>query len=158
MLCNEKYAGTFVYCRSTWPLGGGRTRNSPNEWVRVEGAIDPIIDRDMFATAQSLLNRWAFTNNELLYYLTAAWCTAGYLSAPRLNRNKFVPTPVTYRARFGSLSNAYRLVGYRAVHAYMYSKDGDQIRRMHHNLICRLTSTAHYTVGMIIFSEDKQVL
>jgi DNA invertase Pin-like site-specific DNA recombinase len=29
MLCNEKYAGTFVYCRSTWPLGGSRTRNPP---------------------------------------------------------------------------------------------------------------------------------
>ena len=76
MLGNEKYAGTFVYCRSTWPLGGGRTRNSPNEWVRVEGAVEPIIDREMFITAQSLKNRWAFTNNELLDHLTAAWCTA----------------------------------------------------------------------------------
>jgi hypothetical protein len=108
--------------------------------------------------AQGLLNRWAFTNNELLDHLTAAWCTAGYLSAPRLNRNKFAPTPVTYRERFGSLSNAYRLVGYRAVHAYRYSKAGDKIRRTHRNLICRLTSTAHYNAGTIIFSEDKQVL
>jgi len=158
MLCNEKYAGTFVYCRSTWPLGGGRTRNSPNEWVRVEGAVEPIIDRDTFITAQSLKNRWAFTNNELLDHLTAAWCTAGYLSAPRLNKNKFAPVPVTYRDRFGSLMNAYRLVGYKSVHAYRYSKAGDQIRCMHRNLICRLTSTAHYTAGTTIFSEEKQVI
>ena len=58
----------------------------------------------------------------------------GYLSAPRLNKNKFAPTPVTYRERFGSLYNAYRLVGYKAVHAYRYSKAGDQVRRTHRNL------------------------
>jgi hypothetical protein len=29
---------------------------------------------------------------------------------------------------------------------------------MHRNLICRLTSTAHYTAGTTIFSEEKQVI
>ena len=159
MLRNEKYAGTFVYCRTSWPLLGGRTKNSPDRWIRVEDKIEPIVDRETYETAQRLLkDGWTFTDNELLDYLTAAWCTTGYLSAPQMYKNKFAPTPVTYRNRFGSLGEAYRQVGYRAVHAYRYSKAGDHIRRTHRDLICRLTSTVHHSAGTIVFSEDKQVI
>lgn len=158
MLRNEKYAGTFVYCRTTWPLLGGRTENSPDQWVRVEDKIEPIVDRETFEAAQRLLkDGWTFTDNELLDYLTVAWCTTGYLSAPRLNKNKFAPTPVTYRERFGSLASAYRLVGYKRVHAYRYSRCADRIRIIHRNLICQLIST----VGVhdaVVFDEEKQVL
>jgi DNA invertase Pin-like site-specific DNA recombinase len=158
MLSNEKYAGTFVYCRSAWPLEGGRTRNSRDEWVRVEGAIEPLIDRSTFESAQGLLNRWAFTDNEMLDHLTAVWCNAGYLSAKCLNNNKLAPTPVTYRDRFGSLLTAYRLVGFRTVHAYRYSKCGDHIRLIHRNLICQLTSLAGGRAGVITYDEERQVL
>ena len=158
MLRNEKYAGTFVYCRSTWPLDGGRSRRPPDEWVRVPGAIEPIIDQETFKSAQGLVNRWAFSDNELLNYLTAAWCVKGYLSAPSLYKNEFAPTPVTYRDHFGSLANAYDLVGYRTVHAYRYSKCGDHIRIIHRNLICQLTSTLGFQAAAIKFNEQQQVL
>lgn len=157
MLANEKYAGTFVYCRSNWPLEGGRTPNPKKEWVRVEGAIEPIVDRETFDAAQRLLNRWAFTNNQLLDYLTAAWCSRGYLSAPSLNRNEIGPWAVTYREHFGSLANAYSILGYKAVHAYRYSRYGEHLRLIHRNLICRLTAAAGHR-GPIKFDEEKQVL
>ena len=159
MLRNEKYAGTFVYGQTSWPMLGGRTENPPERWVRVENKIEPVVNRETFEAAQRLLkDGWTYTDNELLDFLTAAWCFNGYLSAPRLNKNKFSPTPVTYRERFGTLTDAYRLIGYRPVHAYRYSKAGEHIRRTHRSLICRLTSTVHYSVGKIMFSVEKQVL
>jgi hypothetical protein len=50
------------------------------------------------------------------------------------------------------------LIGYKAVHAYRYSKAGEHIRCTHRNLICGLTSTTHNNASEIIFSEEKQVL
>ena len=102
----------------------------------------------------------AFENcqNQRRHWHCAPWCINGYLSEPRLNKNKLSPMPVTYRERFGTLTDAYRRIGHRPVHAYRYSKAGEHIRRTHRNLICRLTSTVHYSVGKIIFSVDKQVL
>ena len=159
MLQNEKYAGTFVYCRTSWRLAGGSTANSPEKWVRVENAIMPVVDRETFNTARLLLtDGWTYTDNEMLDYLTASWCVNSYLSAPLMYKSKFTPTPVTFRARFGSLGSAYKLIGYRAVHAYRYSKSGELIRRLHRDLICQLTSTADDHSAKIVFDSERQVL
>lgn len=100
MLANEKYGGTFVYSRTKWPLTEGRLRNPPNEWIRVEGVIEPVVAEDIFDAAQRRLKeRQELTNVDLLNFLTALWCTAGYLSIPRVNRDSVCPTAPTYRDR-----------------------------------------------------------
>lgn len=94
----------------------------------------------------------------MLDYLTMAWCTNGYLSAPKINKSRFTPTAVTYRARFGSLFTAYQLIGYKTVHTYRYSKCGDTVRILHRDLICRLSSGGNAQGHSIVFREDEQVL
>ncbi|MDO8875187.1 MAG: recombinase family protein [Pseudolabrys sp.] len=159
MLQNEKYAGTFVYCRTSWSLAEGPIRNSADKWIRVENMIEPVIDRKTYNTAQLLLkDGWTYTDNELLDYLTASWCVTGYLSAPRMYKSRFTPTPVTYRERFGSLLNAYRLIGYRTVHLYRYSRCRDLVRYLHRDLICQLTSTSEHHGERIIFDSERQVI
>jgi DNA invertase Pin-like site-specific DNA recombinase len=157
MLANEKYGGTFVYCQSQWPLTGGRIPIPSQQWIRVEGAIEPIVSQDVFEAAQRRLRegrKW--TDTDLLNYLTAAWCTAGYLSIPRVNRDKVCPTAPTYRDHFGHITDAYRLIGYKQVHVYRYSKIGGDMRRVHRNILCQLTSASKREV--ITFDEEKQVL
>lgn len=159
ILKNEKYAGTFVYCCTSWPMLGGRIHIAPDKWVRVEDAIEPVVDANTFADAQRIMkDGWRFTDAELLNYLTAQWCTTGYLSAPRINKSKFTPTAVTYRKRFTSLLSAYKLIGYRTVHPYRYSRAGEHVRRTHRNLVCQLTSTTRCDASKIVFNEEKQVL
>ena len=157
-LLNEKYAGTFVYCKTSWHLAGGPIANSVDKWVRVENAIAPIIDQMTFKAARLILtDGWTYTDNEMLDYLTASWCTNGYLSAPLMYKSKSTPTPVTFRARFGSLNNAYRRIGYRAVHVYRYSKSSGLVRTLHRNLICDLTSPVS-SECKIAFDSEKQVV
>ena len=55
MLANEKYGGTFVYCQTRWPLTGGRIRNPPDKWIRVEGAIEPIVPKEIFKATRRRL-------------------------------------------------------------------------------------------------------
>jgi DNA invertase Pin-like site-specific DNA recombinase len=159
ILRNEKYIGTFTYGMTTWPMLGGRIEIPRDKWTRVEGAIEPLVDRETFASAQRLSkDGWTFSNNELLDYLTMAWCVNGYLSAPRINPSRFTPTAVTYRERFGSLFAAYKLIGYKAVHVYRYSRCGPGIRMLHRNLICKLTEDDGKVGRSITYSEDDQVL
>jgi hypothetical protein len=141
ILKNEKYVGTFTYGMTSWPMLGGRNEIPRAKWIRVKGAIEPVVDKATFETAQRLSrDGWTYSDNELLDYLTMAWCVHGYLSAPRINKSRFTPTPVTYRERFGSLFSAYKLIGYKAVHVYRYSKCGPHIRALHRDVICQLTA------------------
>jgi hypothetical protein len=114
LLSNEKYLGTCVYNRTSKKLGAKWRRNPHQEWVRKPGAFDAIVSLDRFEAAQAQLKENAsfYTDNELLDHLTATWCRAG-----TLNRNvigaRNTPAGNTYRKHFGSLGDAYRLIGYR---------------------------------------------
>jgi hypothetical protein len=157
LLSNEKYGGTFTYCRTKWPLTGQRVRNSPHKWIRIEDAIEPIVSKELFRAAQQrLCENKELTNTDLLNYLTAVWCTAGYLSIPRVNRDRVCPTAPTYREHFGRITEAYKLIGYRQTHAYRYSKISGEMRRVHRSILCQLTSAPK--CGEITFDEESQIL
>jgi hypothetical protein len=150
-LANEKYAGTFVYGVSKWPLSGGRTLVPKSEWVRVKGAIRPIVSDQVFAAAQRRrIENEPLTKNDLLNYLTAVWCTAGALSIPIVNRDMFAPSAPTYRDHFGHITEAYRLIGYKRVHSYRYSKISGEMRRVHREILCQLTAAPR---GCVTYEE-----
>lgn len=157
MLANDKYGGIFTYGRTKWPLTGGRTPVPRQKWIRLEGAIEAIVSKDIFDAAQQrLFEAGPYTDTDLLNYLTAAWCTAGYLSIPRVNRDKVCPTAPTFRDHFGHITDAYKLIGYKQVHVYRYSKIAGEMRRVHRNVLCQLTAAPD--CGTVVFDESRQVL
>lgn len=132
----EKYAGTFVFGMTRWPLLGGSVAVPQQNWIRVENAVEPVIDRQTFAAAQLFLKDGPhFSDNDLLDFLSAAWCVLGLLSAPRLNACKFAPTHHTYLARFGGLTAAYERIGYRQIDTHRYTHAPDFIRLLHRKLV-----------------------
>lgn len=159
MLTNEKYVGNYVYNRTSLKMQGNRIYYSKDQWLRAEGVIEPIIDRKMFDAAQRLLKEsWTVSDNELLDYLTAIWCVSGYLSANRVNQTSCAPTSTTYRERFGNLSNAYRLIGYKATHHYRYTNLTGLLRQINRDLICRLIESVERNEGSVSYGEKSQTL
>ena len=55
LLINEKYVGNNVWGRTSFKLKQARVRNSPEDWIRQDGAFEPIIDRDLFHRAQRII-------------------------------------------------------------------------------------------------------
>lgn len=55
ILINEKYAGNFVFNRSSKKLRRKWIANPPEMWIRHDGALSPIIEADMFANAQAII-------------------------------------------------------------------------------------------------------
>lgn len=159
ILRSEKYAGTFTFGMTRWPLLGGQIGVPKKDWIRIENAIAPIIDRQTFDTAQLLLKDGpTFTDNELLDYLSAAWCILGLLSAPRLNTSKFSPTHHTYFHRFGGLTAAYKLIGYKQTDTYRYTHAPNCVRILHRKIIGELLSINYRFGQPIAFDLSRQVL
>ena len=55
LLTNEKYVGNNVYNRTSFKLKQKRVRNTPDMWVRSDGAFEGVVPLDVFTAAQKLI-------------------------------------------------------------------------------------------------------
>jgi DNA invertase Pin-like site-specific DNA recombinase len=115
ILRNENYIGNTVYNRESFPLRGRKIKNPPNLWIRTKGSIAPVVDCDVFLRAQRRLTlRWLhLADDELLLRLKSLLQNEGRLSEEIINSTLGVPSIDVYCQRFGSLRDAYRLIGYQ---------------------------------------------
>ena len=159
ILSNEKYVGNVVYARTSQKLLGPSLPNPPEAWVRANGVLPCTIDPEIFAAAQRILADpwWSFTDNQLLDRLTAAFCKYGYLSTHVITKSKLTPATVTYQKRFGSLMNAFRLIGYKPIRGYYHCKPA-LLRPMHRNLVSKLISDVERQGGIVQFDDTSQTL
>jgi DNA invertase Pin-like site-specific DNA recombinase len=114
LLRNETYIGNLVYNRYSEKLGAIRTRNPTNLWVRSEGCVEPVIDRDVFQRVQKIMDSWRtqISEKEMLARLRKLVMQKGKLSASIINAAPSLPHSSTYLAHFGTLLDVYRLIGY----------------------------------------------
>lgn len=85
-----------------------------SDWVLTPGAFEPVIEEATFAEAQRILHNRTIckTNEELLESLRALLKREGRLSHSVVRNSSDVPSPSTYRLRFGSLRRACEMIGY----------------------------------------------
>lgn len=95
-------------------LKGPRVENEPEKWIRADGAFQAIISRVRFDAAQKrirdrLRDR---SRDDKLEPLRRLFNKHGYLSVELIHKTRGVPVATTYASWFGSVCNAYRLVGF----------------------------------------------
>jgi hypothetical protein len=85
-----------------------------SEWVLTPGAFEPIINHATYSKAQRILQSRTInqSDEELLDSLRGLLAKKGRLSLHLIKNSEDVPSPSTYRHRFGSLRRAYELIGY----------------------------------------------
>ena len=133
MLTNEKYIGNNVYNRHSYKLKKRHKNNPPEEWIRANGAFQPIVDQRLFFTAEGMIrerNR-CFSDDEMLDRLKRLFERYGYLSGLVIDEAENMPSSGTYSARFRSLVRAYSLVGFTPGRDYRYVEINRALRRMH---------------------------
>jgi DNA invertase Pin-like site-specific DNA recombinase len=114
VLTSPKYAGCHVFGRTSSKLSTPTVGVPRSEWVLTPGAFEPIIDTQTFSEAQRVLEGRTINNSdqELLDKLRVLLASEGRLSLNLIKNSGEVPSPSTYRHRFGSLRRAYELIGY----------------------------------------------
>jgi DNA invertase Pin-like site-specific DNA recombinase len=115
ILTNPKYNGTTVYGRTSRRLQTPEIKLPRDRWVVTPHAFEAIIDDATFAKAQLVLSSLTVhkTNDQLLEELRSILHTHGRLTAELIRNTEGATRPGSYQARFGGLSHAYELVGYK---------------------------------------------
>jgi DNA invertase Pin-like site-specific DNA recombinase len=114
VLTNEKYIGNNVYNRRSFKLRRTRIKNSPDAWVRADGAFEPIIDGSSFRAARRIITAKTkhLSDEEALQRLRLCKEKHGRLSTSIIDNDEELPCSVTYTSKFGSLQRAFQLAGY----------------------------------------------
>jgi DNA invertase Pin-like site-specific DNA recombinase len=137
VLVNEKYIGNNVWNRDSFKLKRKRVHNSPEMWIRAEGAFQPLVDRTLFEAAQAIIRDRSrkLSDDEMLGALQRLLQQHGYLSGLIIDEAEQLPSSSAYRTRFGSLVRAYELVGFTPEHDYEYIETNRALRRMHPQIV-----------------------
>ena len=137
VLINEKYIGNNVWNRGSFKLKRKRVRNSPDIWIRAEGAFEPLVDQSLFEAAQAIIRERShkLTNEEMLGALQLLLQERGYLSGLIIDETERLPSSSAYQGRFGSLLRAYELVGFTPDRDYRYIEINRALRCMHPQIV-----------------------
>jgi DNA invertase Pin-like site-specific DNA recombinase len=137
LLINEKYIGNNVWARTSFKLKGQHVQNEPDAWVRADGAFAPIVDREIFQRAQTIIAARSdrFSDERMLELLQSILESKGYLTGLIIDEVEDCPSSSAYRSRFGSLLRAYALVGFSPDHDYRYIEINRQLRALHPTII-----------------------
>lgn len=141
MLTNEKYIGNSVYNRTSFKLKKKHVRNSPEMWVRADGAFVPIVSSEDFFVARGIIQERArrFTDEEMLARLRNLATEHAFLSGQIIDSAENLPTSGAYRRRFGSLLRAYRLAGFEPNRDYRYLEINRDLRALYPKMVAEVT-------------------
>ncbi len=139
VLINEKYVGNNVYNRISFKLKKLRVINTPDMWIKKEGAFEPIVPPDIFYTAQGIIRARTrrYTNEELVDRLRSLYKNRGLLSGLIINETDGMPSSSVYAFRFGSLVKAYQMVGFTPGRDYRYLEVNRFLRSLHPGIVAQ---------------------
>jgi hypothetical protein len=160
VLINEKYIGNNVWNRGSFKLKRKRVRNSPDMWIRAEGAFEPLIDRSLFEAAQAIIRERSYklTNEEMLEALQLLLQERGYLSGLIIDETERLPSSSAYQGRFGSLLRAYELVGFTPDRDYGYIEINRALRRMHPKIVKDVIAGIENAGGSVVQDPPTDLL
>lgn len=140
ILINEKYIGNNVWNRISFKLKKKRVRNSPDMWIRADGVFPAIVDRNLFEAAQTIIRERSFrlSDEEMLEALRNLRRDKGLLSGLIIDEAEGLPSSSAYSSRFGSLLQAYKLVGYTPKRDYRYVEINRHLRALHPDVMTEI--------------------
>lgn len=148
VLTNEKYIGNNIYNRMSFKLKKARVINPPEMWIKKEGAFQAAVQPALFYMAKGIISARfrRYSNNELLERLRDLYQTRGLLSGIIINEADGMPSAAVYAHRFGSLIQAYQMVGFRPDRDYRYLEVNKFLRTLHPAIVAE-TETKIAEVG-----------
>ena len=151
VLSSPKYAGCNVFGQTSSKLYTAAVRLPRSEWVLTPGAFEPIIDPVTFAEAQRLLESRTInkSDQEVLDCLRTLLASKGRLSLRLIKNSPGVPSPSTYRLRFGSLRRAYELIGYGRPEQFGAIDLRRRTQALRERLIAQIAGMFPYEVSIV---------
>jgi DNA invertase Pin-like site-specific DNA recombinase len=160
VLTNEKYIGNNVFNRRSFKLKMRRVENEPEMWVRADGVFQGIVEPSLFYTAQGMIRERSrkLTNDEMLDKLRSLHERFGWLSGMVINEAENMPSSAAYAHRFGSLIQAYQLIGYTPDRDFRYIEINRELRKMYPSIIGDTVKRINELGGQVHVQEKDDLL
>ncbi|TPJ31480.1 recombinase family protein [Mesorhizobium sp. B2-7-2] len=162
VLTNEKYVGTNVWNRRSRKLKAKAVSNPPEQWVRAEGAFEPIVDRRLFDRAQAihrkLYSHLRVSNDEVLAALKKVLARHGALSSSIIDAAPDCPKASLYHHRFGSLLKAYELIGYQPPKNWQFITSRERLASLRTQAIGDLLAAIGCVGGKATYDREADLL
>ncbi len=160
VLTNPKYVGDNVWNRISYKLKKLRVRNTPEMWIRSNGAFEPIVERHLYDAAQAIIQNRSrrMSENEMINRLRTLYQSRGQLSGLIIDDAEDLPSSSTYSARFGSLARAYQLVGYTPDRDYRYIEINRALRALHPQIVDAAIKAIEQLGGSVEQNVGTQIL
>jgi DNA invertase Pin-like site-specific DNA recombinase len=160
VLTNEKYIGNNVYNRRSFKLKKLRVENTPDMWIKKEGAFESVVAPDVFYIAQGIVRARAyrFSNDELIERLRSLFQNRGFLSGLIIDETEGMPSTSAYIHRFGSLIRAYQTVGFTPDRDYQYLEANQFLRRLHPQIVAQTEKAIGELGGSVVRDPATDLL
>ena len=160
ILTNEKYIGNNIYHRTSCKLKGKQVMNPPDRWIRADGVFEGIVETDIFLRAREMIlaRSQKLTDNELLEQLRALLRQHGRISAILIDGAEGLPSSAAFRHRFGTLVNAYRLIGYDPGIDFAFIEENRRLRRQHPEMVASVVQQITALGGSAIWDPATHLL
>jgi DNA invertase Pin-like site-specific DNA recombinase len=160
VLINEKYVGNNVYNRTSFKLKMKHVRNTPNMWVRRNGAFEPVVSLELFSDANERIAARSrrFDDETMLGMLRGLYDRVGSLSGLLIDEQEGFPSSNCFRTRFGGLLRAYSLIGFQPVRDYRYLAVNRLLRQRLPEILARVVGEIGSAGGQVARNERTDLL
>ncbi len=140
VLTNEKYIGNNVYSRTSCKLKKKHVNNPPEQWIRANGAFAGIVGEELFLRAREMIlaRSRKYTDEEMLEQLRAVLSKHGRISGILIDEMDGLPSSTAFSHRFGTLINAYRLIGYDPGIDFSFIEENRRLRKRHPEIVAEV--------------------
>jgi DNA invertase Pin-like site-specific DNA recombinase len=151
ILTHPKYAGFAVFGRISKKLHTPEVKMPQSEWIMKAGAFDPIVDPATFQASLKAYqdHKYKKTDQEMLDDLRQLLAAHGRLSYTMVKNAPGFMVPRTYYQRFGTLKNAFRLVGYDNPRNFEIARSRNHTRTLRDELMQRIVATFPNEVSIV---------
>ncbi len=160
ILINEKYIGNNVWGRTSFKLKQTRQKNTPEVWIRSDGAFEPIVSAEAFAAARAIIETRALrlSDEDMLAKLEQLLRSRGMLSGLIIDEMEDLPSSSSYASRFGSLLRAYALVGFVPDRDYRYLEINRRLRHLYPDIVRSVLKGIEQAGGRSAQDESTDLL
>lgn len=160
VLTNEKYIGNNVYHRTSFKLKRKHVVNPRDRWIRADGVFAGIVEPAIFLRAQEMIlaRSRKLSDEEMLEQLRALLKQHGRISGILIDEAEGLPSSTAFGHRFGTLLNAYRLIGYDPGIDYRFIEENRRLRKRHPEIVAAVVQQIAALGGVAEWDKDTQLL
>ena len=144
ILTRPKYVGCHVFNRTSAKLYTPTVQVPKSDWVVTPNAFEPVVEPALFGKAQRILQSRTFnkSNDHILADLKRLLRSKGRLSLSLIRDCPYLPSPTTFRGRFGNLRETYARVGYGRPEQFSNVDKRQRTRALRDGLISQIVEAA----------------